>query len=77
MKNVLSLAHWNLGSKQWQRKLVELEMLTIEKKPDILFITESNLLEEIPDYQRSIGGYEIILPLTMDYLGLCQDYPTC
>ena len=40
---VLSIIHWNAGSKLWNNKTLELETLTMEKNPDLYFIYEANL----------------------------------
>ena len=61
-----STVHWNLGSTHWQRKLEKIEALILEKVPDLLFISEANLMADIPDNQRRIDGYRLVLPLTMD-----------
>ena len=36
----------------------------MQHKPDILVISEANLLNEIEEYERQIMGYKILLPLT-------------
>ena len=68
IRNILTVVHWNLGARQWQRKIEEMEMLLMEKEPDLAFITEANLLEMVPDNCRNINGYSLILPKTMEYL---------
>ena len=45
-----------------------MEMLLLEKAPDLAFITEANLLEMVPEYSRHINGYSLILPKTMAHL---------
>ena len=68
IRNILTVVHWNLGARQWQRKIEEMEMLLLEKEPDLAFITDANLLEMVPDNCRNINGYSLILPKTMEYL---------
>ena len=42
-----------------------MEALILEKSPDVLFVTEANLLDTTPDHDRYIVGYEMHLPATM------------
>ena len=37
----------------------------IGKTPDLLFVSESNLMETLPEMERQIEGYSLHLPLTM------------
>ena len=67
-RKMITIAHWNLGAKRWQKKMEEIEILSTEKLPDLLFITEANLFDEVPDYSRYVEGYQIILPNTMEHL---------
>ena len=39
----LRILHWNMGSKEWKSKTVEIEALLVEKQPDMCFISEANL----------------------------------
>ena len=66
MRQNITLAHWNLGSKAWQRKRLEIELVTMEYDPDILVITEANLDIRIQDYEKNIKGYDMILPRTIE-----------
>ena len=68
LRHTINIMHWNAGNKHWKRKIEEIEALTIEKMPDLLFITEANLMDSTPEAQRLIPGYNITLPLTMDNL---------
>ena len=58
----VTVLHWNLGSKLWQRKVIEIEAVTIQYSPDIFVISEANLLETLSESERKIPGYRIILP---------------
>ena len=66
INSVLKITHWNLGAKFWLRKRIDIEALILEKDPDILFISEANLMEETPDEQRHIRGYKMVLSNTME-----------
>ena len=57
-RNALNISHWNMGSRQWPKKKLEIRHFLEERKPDIYIITEANLLEgtTIPD--RWIEGYQ-------------------
>ena len=48
--------HWNLGSKHWTKKLVEIEGLLNEKKPELCFITEANLWVNTPPMKGKSQG---------------------
>ena len=68
----MKLFHWNAGPKHWKRKLVDIELLILERDPDILVIMEANLMNETSEEERNIQGYEMILPLTMETLGYAR-----
>ena len=69
---ILKLYHWNIGSRQWQRKIEDIEMLILEKDPDIFIVSEANLMSEITEDQRSINGYDMIFPNTMEIRGYAR-----
>ena len=60
-----SIAHWNLGSKLWTNKINQIQLLVDTNKPDLLYISEANLDELIPDYENKIHGYIIYKPKTV------------
>ena len=66
--NQLRIVHWNLGSKLWNNKLNEIEMVLAEKKPDLFFVSEANLWQDLPESERCIPGHKLILPKTMTSL---------
>ena len=68
----LKVLHWNGGSKLWANKRWEIEHLLWEKKPDLCFISEANLWNEVPEDERIIQGHQIILPNTMGKLGYAR-----
>ena len=53
----LRIIHWNIGSKMWTNKLTEIEALITERKPDLFFVSESNLWEDVPVEARQIPGH--------------------
>ena len=63
-KMSVRIIHWNLGSRQWQRKTEDILCLAQELKPDLLFISEANLLEAVPTHETIIEGYTIEKPKT-------------
>ena len=65
----LKVVQWNMGNKHWPKKLDEIELLTMEIKPDLLFVTEANLYQGTPDHEMQIPGYELVLPKSMETLG--------
>ena len=61
----IKILHWNLGARAWENKLTEIEALLAEKKPDVAFISESNLWADLPSEDRMIPGHSLYLPDTM------------
>ena len=49
MRHHVSVLHWNLGSKFWEKKLIEIEAVTIQYVPDIFIVTEANLPVDLPE----------------------------
>ena len=64
----IKVVHWNAGSSLWENKLLEIEILLLEKSPDLCFITEANLWESLPDWDRQLPGYYLIYPNTFTEL---------
>ena len=65
IRNVIKITQWNMGYNRWENKRVDIEVLTQEKTPDLLFITEANLFDTLPEYQRHIQGYKMYIPEAM------------
>ena len=65
IRNIIKLAHWNLGNSKWENKLIEIEALVLELTPDLIFISEANMWDSVPDYQRNIPGYKLFVPQAM------------
>ena len=61
----LNVGHWNAGSKHWNRKRIDIEVLLLETSLDLLFVSEANLFESTPEWEREVEGYKIILPPSM------------
>ena len=57
--------HWNAGGRLWQNKILEVEALLHEKRPQICFISEANLWVDVPQEEVEIEGYKMHLPSTM------------
>ena len=68
LRHSVSVVHWNAGNRHWRRKTEEIESLILEKDPDLLFVSEANLMVETPDFQRKINGYNMVLPPTLQSL---------
>ena len=68
----LKLAHWNAGARHWQRKILELELLVQETDPDLVFISEANLYNTVPDWRRQIQGYKLICPGSLATAGYAR-----
>ena len=68
----MKIYHWNAGSMHWKRKREDIEALIFERDPDILVISEANLMKETSEEERYVQGYEMILPPTMTTLGYAR-----
>ena len=64
----IKVVHWNAGSRLWENKILDIETLLLEKSPDLCFITEANIWESLPDWERQIPGYFLIYPNTFKNL---------
>ena len=67
--NILKVYHWNKGNAWWESKIPEIESLLFLKSPDLIFISEANLREEISDHMKVIDGYQTIYPRTSVFYG--------
>ena len=65
IRNILKLAHWNMGNLKWEKKRLEIEALALDKSPDILLISEANLWKSLPEEERNIRGYNLYFPQAM------------
>ena len=63
-KSIL-VSHWNLGSRQWKKKVNAIQALVDTKKPDLIFISEANMYKVTQECETLISGYQIIKPLTV------------
>ena len=70
--NMVSIVHWNTGNRFWQQKTEMIEALIQDKNPDILFISEANMMSTVTKEQRHIEGYKMVLPNTMESLGYAR-----
>ena len=68
----LKISHWNLGARQWHRKIEDIEALIQDKDPDMLFISEANLMRETTPEERHINGYVQVLPNSMEARGYAR-----
>ena len=66
--SILKIIHWNGGARLWNNKIEEIEALLVEKQPDLCYISESNLWNDLDPDERFIPGYTIHYPNTMDSL---------
>ena len=58
----ISIIHWNMGARMWERKIQEIEAVILQLNPDIFSISEANLKDELTGSERNIQGYRIYLP---------------
>ena len=66
IRKSVSVIHWNIGAKMWQRKLLEIEAVVLQYNPDIFVVSEANLSVALPDNERQVQGYKIVLPKIKD-----------
>ena len=64
----IKILHWNGGAKLFENKLLEVESLIREWKPDMFYLSEANLWEGLDPDEMEIPGYKLILPNTMGNL---------
>ena len=62
----LKVMQWNLGNRNWENKQTDVQALVNEFSPDICFITEANMNNDIQEHFKVIQGYNMIFPLTRD-----------
>ena len=60
-QNQFKISHWNAGSKHWENKLPELELLS-HSKQDLCFISESNLWAGLQPHETELEGHRLIYP---------------
>ena len=68
----LNLVHWNIGAAQLPRKIQELRQAVVDFQPDIMVVSEANLMAGTPGHEIHIDGFDMITPPTMDRLGHCR-----
>ena len=71
-KKVLTVVHWNQGPSFWNKKISELELLINDFRPDILTISEANIMIEMPEHELLVTGYRMIKPNTLNNLKYCR-----
>ena len=55
----IKVAHWNLGSSYWDKKVEEVQLFVDELNPDIAIILEANLFSGLQSHLRHIQGYTL------------------
>ena len=63
--NLINIAHWNAGNSKWETKRIEIEALVLQKQPDLLFVSEANLWDNLDSSQIDIPGYNLHYPRAM------------
>ena len=66
LRQNVTVVFWNMGAKQWHRKLLEIEAVVQQYTPDLFFVAEANLLHSLEDHEKNIQGYRIVLPKTAE-----------
>ena len=72
LRQHINTIHWNMGAKQWQRKVLEIEAVILQFTPDIFIISEANMKMCLKDEEKNITGYSMVLPLSADKHGLAR-----
>ena len=65
----LKITHWNAGNKHWKNKRTEIQQIIINRKPEILLISEANIYAENTDCEICIPEYKLIHSNSMDVWG--------
>ena len=61
-----------MGSQLWINKIQDIHDTVLDKTPDIVIVSEANILLQDQDHKIHVPGYSIILPNTMSLLGNCR-----
>ena len=61
---MIKVIHWNMGSTFWERKIDQIQNIIADLKPDLMFISKANLLNDLPANESDIEGYDLIRPKT-------------
>ena len=72
LRQHINAIHWNMGAKQWQRKVEEIEAVVLQFTPDVFIVTEANMKMDLLEQEREIKGYTMLLPLSADEHGLAR-----
>ena len=65
-KDNLKIIHWNMGAKLWENKLLEIQAVILQYKPDIYAVSEANMKLNLQAHQKQIQGYKMYLPRTVE-----------
>ena len=68
VKKCISVMHWNLGSRHWDSKRDDIQLLADQMSPDYLYISEANLFHDTPPHLTDIERYKLIKAKTMSKL---------
>ena len=69
IKNGIKIVHWNLGSRYWDKKVNDIQLLVDEMNPEIAIISEANLFSGLQSHHRQIDGYNIQVTKDLENLG--------
>ena len=64
-KNI-TVIHWNIGAKGWEKKKLEMETVIMQFSPDIFAISEAYMRTDLSEQQKQVTGYKMILPRTVE-----------
>ena len=70
--NTIKIGHWNIGSRFWRNKTVEMQHMVDEVKPDMIFVSEANLLSSTSEEEKNIAGYTITTTKDFRNSGISQ-----
>ena len=76
-RSCVTVMHWNLGPRRWDNKTDNVQLLVDQHKPDILYVSEVNLYNEIPDHMCNIKGYIMTKAKTTVGLGYSRIVLLC
>ena len=67
LRQNISVIHWNMGAKFWERKKLEVEAVLFQFNPDIFIISEANMKLDLTDEEKRVNGYYMLLQILYKY----------
>ena len=73
IRNCLDVLHWNAGARNWENKRDDIQHLIEDYgRPDMLFISEANRWDGLPEHCSQIVGYHAVFPKSQEIIGFSR-----